>query len=98
MQYIKVAWKHAHPDEPVLLYSELDDARWEIRKVEVFRDGLLGYASRKDPLRGSTGLSVEQVPALSKIASIPEFEPAEITRAEFEEIWRQATGGSSDSE
>jgi hypothetical protein len=38
MHYIKVFWKHQHRDEPVELYSELDDGRWEVRKVEVSRD------------------------------------------------------------
>jgi len=42
MTYLKVKWIHSHPDAPVLLYSELDRERWEVRKVEVFRDGSLG--------------------------------------------------------
>jgi hypothetical protein len=43
---------------PVVLYSELDDNRFEVRKVEVFRDGRLGYA---DAVRssGGTGLGLE---------------------------------------
>ena len=56
MQYIKVLWKHELADEPVLLYSELDDDHWETRKVEVFRDGQLGYASA-DSETGSTDRS-----------------------------------------
>src|SRR5258705_13531981 len=43
MQYIRVRWKHALPDEPVELLSELDSESWEVRKVEVFRDGRLGF-------------------------------------------------------
>ena len=45
MEYIMVKWLHSHPDEPVLLYSELDKDRWETRKVEVFADGRIGFAS-----------------------------------------------------
>jgi hypothetical protein len=45
MQYIKVVWKHDHPEEPIVLYSELDEDRWEVRKVEVFRVGSAGYAT-----------------------------------------------------
>jgi hypothetical protein len=37
--YIRVACRHDHRDEPVLIYCELDEARWETRKIEVFRDG-----------------------------------------------------------
>jgi len=89
VQYIKVLWKHSHPDEPILLYSELDDARWETRKVETFRSGLLGYASAVKS-RGPTALGIVPVPPLSQIALDPEFEPSEITREEFEEIWHEA--------
>jgi len=36
MEYLKVHWKHDYPNEPVLLYSERDDERREVRKVDVF--------------------------------------------------------------
>lgn len=43
-RYIAVEWRHEHSHEPILLLSEVDDAGWEQRKVEVFRDGSKGYA------------------------------------------------------
>ena len=39
VKYLKAAWKHAFEREPVLLYSGIDEARREIRKVETRRDG-----------------------------------------------------------
>ncbi len=42
--YIKVRWLHTSPDDPVLLYSELDAERWEQRKVDIFADGRTGFA------------------------------------------------------
>lgn len=45
MEYIKVRWIHDHEDEPILLYSELDHDRFELRKVEVYEDGSAGWAS-----------------------------------------------------
>ncbi len=36
---------------------------------------------------GSTRLGEEPIPPLSEIASDPQFEPIEITKEEFEEIW-----------
>jgi hypothetical protein len=89
MLYIKVKWKHEHRDEPVLLYSELDDARWEVRKVEAFRDGTLGYASIFEEQKG-TFLGLVEVPSFAEIESDPEFEPTEIAKEEFEEVWRRA--------
>jgi len=48
MKYIKVSWRHVHAEEPVLLYSELDDLHWETRKVE-------NLPKRKDRLRQPHG-------------------------------------------
>jgi hypothetical protein len=90
MQYMKVMWKHNNSDEPIALYSELDDNRWEIRKVEVFPVGSFGYASATSSSR-STRSGIVPVPQLSKIASDPDFEPSEITREEFEKVWSEAT-------
>jgi hypothetical protein len=89
MPYIKVDWKHEHSDFPIQLYSELDDARWEVRKVEVFRDESLGYADRVES-RKPTFLGLKPIPPLSEIATNPEFEPTEIAKDEFEEIWSKA--------
>jgi hypothetical protein len=86
ISYIKVKWLHNHFDYPVLLYSELDDARWEIRKVEIWADGRSGYASSIGN-SGETQLGIEPVPDLAKIASDKQFEPIEISKAEFEEVW-----------
>jgi hypothetical protein len=92
MKYVKVSWRHSHPDEPTLLYSDLDDARWETRKVEIFRNGKTGYASHTAS-GGPTRLGIVPTPPISIIASDPQFEPTEITREEFEEVWLQATQG-----
>jgi hypothetical protein len=42
--YLECEWIHDFPDDPVLLYSELDRERWETRKVDLFRDGSKGWA------------------------------------------------------
>jgi hypothetical protein len=90
MIYIKVKWNHSFPDEPVLLYSELDRERWEVRKVEIFPGGRMGYAGPGVAVGGTERGSVP-VPPLEQIAEEPEFEPATITQAEFDEIWAKAT-------
>ena len=90
MVCIKVSWKQDDSRTPILLYSELDDERWEVRKVEVFPDGSFGYADRATS-RGTTFLGLEPIPALSDIAAMPEFEPVEITKDEFDAVWLKAT-------
>ena len=89
MKYLFVRWKHPNPEDPTLLYSELNEDRWEVRKVEIYADGRLGYADNDKELK-KTRLGLEPVPALSEIAKNPEFEPEEITREEFERIWTKA--------
>ena len=44
MTHLKVKWIHSYPDEPVIIYSELDHELWELRKVEVLPGGRMGYA------------------------------------------------------
>ncbi len=89
MKYIKVKWIHQLPDEPVLLFSELDNYFFEKRKVEVFADGSAFFASEAEN-QGDTGLSIEPLPSLEEIGFDPQFEPEEITASEFEKVWEAA--------
>ncbi|MFE0756816.1 DUF6881 domain-containing protein [Inquilinus sp. NPDC058860] len=86
MEYIQVRWLHSFPNEPVLLISELDEARRETRKIEIFPDGSIGYADNRVE-HGGTRLGLVPVPSIAKIAADPEFVPEEVTREEFEEVW-----------
>ena len=87
MHYTKVYFKRN--ESPVIeSYHELDDARWEFRKVEIFRNGKMGYADTSTSK--GTHLSITRIPPYSEIASDPQFEPCEITKNEFETIWARA--------
>jgi hypothetical protein len=88
MKYILVKWNHSLLDEPVLLYSELDKERWERRKVEVFSDGRISYAESSKSI-GYTRLAFLPIPELDKISVDKQFETTEITKDEFEEVWRE---------
>lgn len=98
MNYLKVKWNHAFPDEPVLLYSEIDGGRWETRKVEIFPDGTMGFAEKRRN-SGKTELGEVPLPELLEIASDPQFEPIVILQPEFEVVWLSATSSppASDS-
>ncbi len=39
MQYIKVFWSHFFDTEPIKYYSEIDENRFEVRKIAMFRNG-----------------------------------------------------------
>jgi hypothetical protein len=88
-RYQKVYWHHESSDEPVVLYSEVDDSGWETRKVEAYRDGRqdFGDASRST---GTTMLGKVVTPSVEEIDAQQEFSAAEISHDEFESIWRRA--------
>ena len=93
MIYIQVRWVHDLYDEPVMLYSELDSSRMEVRKVEVFADGHCGYASTTER-HGSTRLGEDAIPDLDEIGQDPQFEPVAISAEAFEEIWKTRNDSS----
>ena len=91
MIYIKVIWHHQFPSEPTVLYSELDDQRFELRKVELFSDGRAGFASST---RSSSAplcrLGVEPVPSNDEINKDEQFDVFLIDEREFERAWELA--------
>ncbi|ANY84031.1 hypothetical protein BB934_37860 (plasmid) [Microvirga ossetica] len=95
MKYIKVRWLHTSPDSPVLLYSELNDELWEVRKVEVYADGRVDFADREEQ-SGSTRLGIEPLPTLEEIAADPEFELTVISAEEFDSAWEVAKARQKD--
>jgi hypothetical protein len=87
--YIRVHWLHASPDDPVELWSELDAFREEVRKVETWHDGRVGYASCSEEI-GGTRLGKVAVPMLDEINSDPQFQAEGITKVDFETRWIDA--------
>jgi hypothetical protein len=89
--YLKVRWLHDFVDEPVLLYSEVGDNDYEIRKVHVFPDGHLEWA---DVLHETAMTSLGTAPMgnIEDVAAQAEFVPTIITGDEFEASWNQARG------
>ena len=86
MTYIKVLWIHKNKDEPIELYSELDEDRYETKKVEIFIDDTAGFAEEKQSY-GETRLGKYPIPSLEDINSNPEFKAKSITKEEFFAIW-----------
>lgn len=89
MIYLKVHWNHDSENQPVAFYCEMEDDRMEVRKVELFADGSFGYANERRS-SGKTDLAALPMPATADLAAAPNCEAIEISRDEFEEIWRLA--------
>jgi hypothetical protein len=79
------------------LYGELDDDRWEVRKVEVSRDGRITCADGRGS-SGDTVLGESPLPSVEQIAADPVFEVVAISRAEFETVWDQAHDDARDQD
>jgi hypothetical protein len=89
--YIYSQWVQASSSDPYEIYSELDEARNELRKIERYRDGRIGYAS-KTAATHDASLGIIPVPPISEINASPEFKAKEISQSEFENQWQAATG------
>jgi hypothetical protein len=89
MRYVKVGGFHELDDQPVVLYSEVNDDGYEVRKVEEYADGHRDLAN-KGGETGSTFLSDVPLPGLAVINAQDEFVGEEITEDEFEEVWAAA--------
>jgi hypothetical protein len=86
MRYIRVNWTHTYPDEPIEIYSEFDEDRWETRKIEIFRDRSASYASSAEN-SGTSILAEVPISSLEEINSDPQFQAVEITPDEFQQLW-----------
>ncbi len=89
MRWQRVIWHHDLAEEPTVLYSEVDDDGFELRKVDEYRDGRLDLADEVMQT-GTTQLADQLMPSIEEIAAQEEFEPREISRDEFEAAWLRA--------
>jgi hypothetical protein len=89
MNYLKVRWIHEYPNEPTLLYSEIDAKRYEVRKVEVFADGSKSFASMEESC-GDTILSELPLPPDDEIAANGQFVIEGCDARDFERVWSGA--------
>lgn len=95
MRYIDVRWIHDNQADPVRFMSELDQDRYETRKLEFFMDGSIGFAHVADASL-AVELGTVQVPSLDAINAHPGFSGTEISSAAFEAAWREALAGQAE--
>ncbi len=91
--HLQVRWLHGGRDEPVLLLSEFDAQRFEVRKVEVFADGRLGFAGPTEA-HGGTELGSAPLPTAAEISADPQFVVEPLLASEFEKAWSAALSGA----
>lgn len=86
-RYVRVKWLHEDPYEPIALYYEIKEDGWPIRVIEVYEDGSIESI---DP-----GLIDAAIPPLKEINAMPDFKGKEISKDEFEIVWKKLIEGNS---
>ena len=87
MEYIDVTWQHDDEGYPIRIISELDPDRYEIRKIELYKNGGVGYAYEEKSYLGAV-LGEKPVPILEEINKDPQFIGKHINAEEFEKLWK----------
>ncbi|AZS13828.1 DUF6881 domain-containing protein [Paenibacillus lutimineralis] len=82
MKYLKCKWIHDFMNEPTIIISEIDENRFETRKIEIFRDGKFGLAALNLEYM-NTRLGEVPLPDMDE-----QFEVQSISSQEFNEMWR----------
>lgn len=89
MKYIKIHWKHNFPADPEFIYSEIDEDGYEVRKVEIFKNGTsIVYSDKINP----DGLAEGEYPSLSDLTfeeDVESMTATEINKDEFCKIWNE---------
>ncbi|MEV0028519.1 hypothetical protein [Nocardia sp. NPDC050793] len=94
MEYIRVAWSHEFDNEPIEFYSEIGDDRYEVRKVQVYRDGRREWAAENRET-DTAFLAEAPFPSIDEIAEQADLRVWSISAEEFEREWDAATSSRS---
>ena len=88
LRYIDVHWKHESNAYPIRLVSEVGTDNFEIRKLEFFSNGTVGYATEMHNSK-ATELGIDIVPNIEEINSDPIFTGKVISKLEFDKLWNK---------
>ncbi|MBV7530557.1 hypothetical protein [Chitinophaga sp. sic0106] len=86
MQYVKIYWLNPEDDSAEIQFSELDDGRFERRKIEIYPDGSFGIADSTFNF-GGTALSVEPLPQPDGLDDKSRPVAEILSQKEFEDVW-----------
>ena len=87
MKYIQIYWNHKFRNEPEFIYSAINEEGYEVKKVEIFKNGnYVIYSEDINPDRLAEGIypSLEELTFDDETESMQAFEISEI---EFNGIW-----------
>lgn len=82
-------WHHDSPQDPIVLCEELDDERYDTRRLRIFADGRCEYYGSRRP-GGSLEAATHPVPELKEIDAEEEFDLLAVSANQFESLWKAA--------
>ncbi|NBH16533.1 hypothetical protein D3Z55_03365 [Clostridiaceae bacterium] len=89
MNYILLNWFHNLDDEPYKIYSEIDDQRYEVRKIELYKNGTMSICDEK-MIHSQNELADVAFPEdLDEINQDRQFFTQYINKEEFESLWNK---------
>ncbi|MGW3460107.1 DUF6881 domain-containing protein [Streptomyces olivaceoviridis] len=94
LEYWKVDWAHEVQSKPVRFYSEIGSDGYEVRKIQLYRDGRILKADKFHECT-EVGLSEVPVGSIDDVANQPDFAAFSISPEEFERAWRIAAWSTS---
>lgn len=90
MRYICIEFETYEDRVPQTIYSEIDDLGYEVRKIEIYFDGTVGYASYEREV-GKTLLADQMIPTVDDINIEKDVRAIHLTNKEFESLWLKYT-------
>ncbi len=88
IKYLYIKSDYGFEDTPVEAYIEVDTENYAVRYLELLKDGEIRYATEN--LESGTFLPYEKFPRIDDIIGEKEIkEVREITKEEFEMVWRK---------
>ena len=94
MVYLKLYWIHKKNNLPYIIYSELDEDRFEVRKVYIYKDSKMLYVSKIEVSSSSIFLSdqvIPQIDIIERSGNIDNiFKASIIKQSQFEDVWNKA--------
>ena len=83
MLYYKTIWNHTNDYDPIIMYSAIDEERYEMKRLDIFRDGHVAYFDTRTPME----LNEDPYPSdFDAINATDEFDVSEISSIDFENI------------
>lgn len=88
MKYMRTELRETEKGLPRLIFSEIEDNGIELRKIEIYDDGMIGYAFDKIEV-GKTALADQIIPTVEEINKDDDIIASYLEREEFEKIWNK---------